>query len=82
MLLSKMLCDLYDKQAMNLEALDGFFAALICAPRTLMPNEYIPLIWGSQATEKEVFGNAQEAQTFRDLVICHCAKSKMEAWRQ
>ena len=35
-----------DKRAMNLEMLDGFFAALICGPDTVLPSEYLPEIWG------------------------------------
>jgi uncharacterized protein len=33
-------------QAMNLEALDGYFSALICGPESVMPGEYLPGIWG------------------------------------
>ena len=29
-------------KAMNVEALDGFFAALIAGPETVMPSEYYP----------------------------------------
>ena len=29
-------------KAMNVEQLDGFFAALIAGPETVMPSEYIP----------------------------------------
>ena len=35
-----------DKRAMNLEMLDGFFAALICGPENVPPSEYLPEIWG------------------------------------
>lgn len=34
--------------AMNLEMLDGFFAALICGPDMVMPSEYLPHIWGGE----------------------------------
>jgi uncharacterized protein len=30
--------------AMNLEQLDGFFAALICGPNPVHPSEYLPEI--------------------------------------
>jgi len=29
-------------KAMNLEQLDGFFAALVVGPETVMPSEYLP----------------------------------------
>jgi hypothetical protein len=35
-------------EAMNLEELDGFFAALIAAPETVMPSEYYPEISGGE----------------------------------
>jgi yecA family protein len=31
---------------MNLEQLDGFFAALIVGPKTVMPREYYPKVFG------------------------------------
>jgi len=34
------------ERAMNLEMVDGFFAALICGPETVPPSEYLRLIWG------------------------------------
>jgi len=33
-------------KAMNVEALDGFFAALIAGPETVMPSEYYPEVFG------------------------------------
>ena len=32
--------------AMNMESLDGYFAALICSPDMVLPSEYLPAIWG------------------------------------
>ena len=34
--------------AMNIEMLDGFLAALICGPETVLPSEYLPEIWGDE----------------------------------
>ena len=36
------------KHAMNMEMLDGFLAALICGPETVLPSEYLPKIWGDE----------------------------------
>ena len=33
-------------RAMNVEALDGFFAALIAGPETVMPSEYYREVFG------------------------------------
>jgi uncharacterized protein len=32
-----------NKRSMNLEQLDGFFAALICGPQIVPPSEYLPV---------------------------------------
>lgn len=32
--------------AMNIETLDGYFAALIAGPDMVMPSEYLSQIWG------------------------------------
>jgi uncharacterized protein len=33
-------------RAMNVEMLEGFFAALVCCPDTVRPSEYLRVIWG------------------------------------
>jgi uncharacterized protein len=36
---------------MNVEQLDGFFAALIAGPKTVMPNEYNREVFGGEMSE-------------------------------
>ena len=38
-------------KAMNLEELDGFFAALIAGPETVMPAEYNREVFGGEMSE-------------------------------
>lgn len=38
--------DAIGPSAMNIEMLDGYFAALICGPDMVLPSEYLPQIWG------------------------------------
>ena len=38
-------------KAMNVEELDGFFAALIGGPETVMPTEYNREVFGGEAPE-------------------------------
>jgi uncharacterized protein len=38
-------------RAMNVEALDGFFAALIAGPETVMPSEYNRKVFGGEMSE-------------------------------
>jgi uncharacterized protein len=58
------------ERAMNLEMLDGFFAALICSPDMVPPSEYLPEIWGEDMPD-EALSDRGELQTFLDLVMRH-----------
>jgi uncharacterized protein len=58
------------ERAMNLEMLDGFFAALICSPELVPPSEYLPEIWGGDMPEKAL-NDRGELQRFLDLVMRH-----------
>ena len=57
--------------AMNLEQLDGFFAALICGPDPVPPSEYLPEIWGGDMADEEAFASQQQLKDFLDLVMRH-----------
>jgi len=58
--------------AMNLEELDGFFAALICGPEIVLPSEYLPEIWGFESGGDDApFDSVQELQEFLDLLMRH-----------
>ena len=59
------------EHAMNLEQLDGFFAALICGPSSVHPSEYLPEIWGGDMADADAFPNQQELRDFLDLVMRH-----------
>ena len=54
-----------DKRAMNLEMVDGFFAALICGPEQVLPSEYLPQIWGGEMINEPEF---QSKQVLNDLI--------------
>jgi uncharacterized protein len=60
-----------DKRAMNLEMLDGFFAALICGPDDVPPSEYLPEIWGGDMVNEPAFQTKQILQEFISLVTRH-----------
>lgn len=53
--------------ALNLEMLDGFFAAIICGPETVLPSEYLPHIFG----EAHVFESMEQATEILRLVMRH-----------
>ena len=46
------------KRSMNLEQLDGFFAALIGGPQIVPPSDYLPVICGDEMVLRDTV-NAQ-----------------------
>jgi len=56
---------------MNIEELDGFFAALIAGPETVMPSEYYPHIFGGSIEETCEFENLDEANAILSLMMRH-----------
>lgn len=56
------------ENAMNLEEMDGFFAALICGPVAVLPGEQLSEIWGSAAAPFEAMDDLQE---FVNLAMRH-----------
>jgi len=69
--MTSVLSHLHGKSAMNLEILDGFFAALICGPQTVLPSEYLPEIWGGDMANQNPLTAQHEMQEFVDLVMRH-----------
>jgi uncharacterized protein len=59
------------RQAMNLEQLDGFLAAVICYPSDIPKAEYLPEIWGDQMINEDAFAAQPVLQEFLSLVARH-----------
>jgi uncharacterized protein len=57
------------KGAMNVEMLDGFLAALICGPETVLPSEYLPEIWGGDEANGPVFESKSALQELLSLIM-------------
>src|ERR1019366_1679012 len=58
-------------KAMNVEQLDGFFAALIAGPETVMPSEYYPEVFGGEMSDACEFGSLGEANEILGLMMRH-----------
>lgn len=58
-------------KAMNVEELDGFFAALIAGPEMVMPSEYSPEVFGGEVSEVCNFATAEEANEIFELLMRH-----------
>jgi uncharacterized protein len=61
-------------KAMNLEELDGFFAALIAGPELVMPSEYNREVFGGEMSEVMQFSGLDEAQEILNLMMRHWNK--------
>ena len=61
-------------KAMNLEQLDGFFAALIAAPEPVMPSEYNREVFGGEMSEAVEFASFNEANEIFGLMMRHWNK--------
>lgn len=57
--------------AMNVEELDGFFAALIAGPDPVPPSEYYPEVFGGDLADVCEFENLEDAQRFFGLMMRH-----------
>jgi uncharacterized protein len=58
-------------KAMNLEELDGFFAALIAGPDVVLPSEYLPEVFGGEMSETCEFESFLEANQILGLLMRH-----------
>ena len=57
-------------KAMNVEELDGFFAALVAGPEVVMPSEYLPEVFGGE-TDAHEFSSLEEAKNILALLMRH-----------
>jgi uncharacterized protein len=58
-------------RAMNVEQLDGFFAALIAGPEAVLPSEYNQEVFGGVISEACEFGSLGEANEILGLLMRH-----------
>src|SRR5271169_4693880 len=60
-----------NKRLMNLEQLDGFFAALICGRVNVPPSEYLPVILADDMVLEDTFNAQSVLQDFLSLIMRH-----------
>ena len=58
-------------KAMNVEELDGFFAALIAGPEMVTPSEYYQEVFGGEMSDACEFGSLDEANEIFGLMMRH-----------
>jgi uncharacterized protein len=60
-----------NSKAMNVEEVDGFFAALIVGPEMVMPSEYLPEVFGGAIPDSDGFGSLDDANDILALLMRH-----------
>jgi len=58
----------HDDAILDVSELDGFFAALACAPDTILPSRWLPAIWGGE-DYSPVWPNEEEIGEFTRAVF-------------
>src|SRR5438552_2605554 len=58
-------------KAMNIEELDGFFAALIAGPDVVLPSEYLPEVFGGELSDACKFASFDEVNATLTLLMRH-----------
>jgi uncharacterized protein len=56
---------------MNLEELDGLFAALIVGPEVVPPSEYLPAVFGGEMSQTCECDGLEEANDILGLLMRH-----------
>ena len=67
-----------DSEAMVLSQLDGFIAGVIVSPDPVPAEEWLPEVWGEDATEETavaLFGDAARAAEVTALILQHHAET-------
>jgi uncharacterized protein len=57
--------------ALSLEGLDGLFSALIAGPRTVLPSEYLPMVWGGELSGENAFASLEDVNATLSLIMRH-----------
>jgi len=58
----------HDNSVLHVSELDGFFAALACAPDTVLPSRWMPAIWGGE-DQAPAWQDKQEINEFTRVVF-------------
>lgn len=69
--LGRFLKNCKSSKAMNIEELDGFFAALVAGPDVVMPSEYMAHVFGSEASDAREFDSLEQANDILALMMRH-----------
>jgi uncharacterized protein len=58
--------------SMDISMLDGFFAAILAGPKTILPSEWLRWVWDTERGEESpVFESMEQAQRIMGLMMRH-----------
>ena len=55
--------------AMTMDTLHGYLTAVLIGPETIMPSEWLPKVWGEDASAEPQWKNKQEAERIMGLIM-------------
>ncbi len=61
--------ELTPKECMSLEGLDGYLTAIVSGPVTIMPSEWLPVVWGDK--EGPEYESMEQAKKIMGYIMSH-----------
>jgi len=61
--------DATPEECMDIAMLDGFLTALVIAPNTILPSQWLPAVWGETEEEDMVWDSTEQMQRILGLVM-------------
>ena len=56
---------------MTLDMVDGYLTAIVVGPRTILPSEWMPRVWGDSEDDAPEFESVEQAQRITELLMRH-----------
>lgn len=66
-----LMSDIVSDDTMMIDTLDGFLTAIAIGPTTVLPNEWLPAIWGPTPEDAPDFQSMEQAQHVFGLLMRH-----------
>ncbi len=57
------------EECMDIAMMDGFFTALAIGPSTLMPSQWLPVLWGEAEADEMVWESTEQMQHILGIVM-------------
>ncbi|MGH8111254.1 MAG: UPF0149 family protein [Rhodanobacteraceae bacterium] len=64
-----LLSDMVSEEALSLSGLDGYLAAIVAGPVTILPSQWLPGVWGSTDGDAPTYESVAQAQHILGLIL-------------